>query len=49
MYRQILKRQEFLRAEIDDCLRVINAAPPGKPPFHGTCNHSAAIFLLSKT
>ena len=34
MYRQMLKRQEFLRAQIEECLRIIDAAPSGKLEVH---------------
>lgn len=45
MYRQMLKRQEFLRAEIEDCLRVINAAPPGKLEV---CKNNSSIRFYVK-
>lgn len=34
MYNLMLKRREFLRAQIEECLRIIGAAPPGKLEIH---------------
>ena len=44
MYNQMLKRQAFLRSQIDECLRVINAAPPGKLEIHKN-NTSSKWFI----
>ncbi len=34
MYKQMLKRRAFLRAQIDECIHVISVAPPGKLEVH---------------
>lgn len=44
MYNQMLKRQAFLRSQIEECLRVINAAPPGKLEIHKN-NTSSKWFI----
>ena len=44
MYNQMLKRQAFLSSQIDECLRVINAAPPGKLEIHKN-NTSSKWFI----
>ena len=44
MYRQMLKRQKFLRAQIEECLRIIDAAPPGKLEVHKN-NSSSKWFI----
>ena len=44
MYNLMLKRQEFLRAQIEECLRIIDAAPPGKLEIHKN-NSSVKWFI----
>ena len=40
MYKLMLKRQEFLCAQIEDCLRTIKGAPPGKLEIYQNRNNT---------
>ena len=44
MYNLMLKRREFLRAQIEECLRIIDAAPPEKLEIHKN-NSSVKWFV----